>query len=546
MKVNAGWGRHPAHRGCTWAGRSGTPSHVRRNATSSYLTSAVALLLVIALAFSPAAAADALHFQVQLDKKVADAGVTGRLFVFLSQRRDRDPRFGPNWFSPEPFFGLEVQQFEPGQTRRVDDAADGFPDKLSKLPPGKYRVQAVLDHDFYEPHPANGVGNLYSEPVAATLDPANPRGVEISLTRVVKAKQFPQSKWVQELLFTSELLSKFHKRKVVDRCGVVLPAAYDEQPERRYPVIYEIPGFSGDHVPPASFAKGAPPAAKGEVDFIRVFLSGRCKWGHHVYADSATNGPRGESLVKELIPRIDEKFRTIPQPAARFVTGHSSGGWSSLWLQVTYPDVFGGVWSTSPDPVDFRDYQQVNLYADPPLSLYFDEAGNRRPIARRVRREGAKIVAQPVLWYDSFGRMDDCLARGGQLRSFEAVFSPRGDDGLPRRLWNRKTGRIDPEVAQAWQQYDIRLKLQHNWPALAPKLKGRLHIITGELDTFYLEGAVKRLAGTLKELGSDAVVEIVPGKDHGSVLTADLLRRIRREMSEAFLKSDGTAGAARP
>jgi hypothetical protein len=478
-----------------------------------------------------------LHFEVQLAPGASDTAINGRLFVFLSQRSKGEPRFGPNWFSPEPFFAAEVERFEPGQTRRIDETADGFPDKLAKLTPGKYRVQALLDHDFYEPRPASGAGNLHSDVVEVELDPAKTGRVDLRLERVVKPRPFPATKWVQEVVFTSELLSKFHGRKVIDRCGVVLPERYYEQPEKRYPVIYSIPGFGGDHVPSAAYTKGARPAASGEVDFIRVFLSGRCKWGHHVYADSATNGPRGESLIKELIPRIDEQFRTVARPAARFVTGHSSGGWSSLWLQVSYPDTFGGVWSTSPDPVDFRDYQQVDLYAQPPLSLYYDEEGKRRPIARRLRREGGRITAAPVLWYDSFGRMDDCLGRGGQLRSFEAVFSPRGEDGLPKKLWDRKTGRIDPEVARAWQDYDIRLRLERNWRELGPKLQGKLHIITGELDTFYLEGAVRLLGETLKKLGSDAVVEIVPGKDHGSVVTQELQTRIRREMSAAFLKS---------
>src|SRR5690606_33809244 len=97
--------------------------------------------------------------------------------------------------------------------------------------------------------------------------------------------------------------------------------------------------------------------------------------------------------------------------------------------------------------------------------------GQRRPIARRG--------TTPVLWFDSFGKMDDCIGRGGQLRSFEAVFSPLDESGLPRKLWHRQTGRIDPEVAQDWLKYDIRLILERNWPQLEPKLRGKLHVTTG-------------------------------------------------------------------
>jgi hypothetical protein len=55
----------------------------------------------------------------------------------------------------------------------------------------------------------------------------------------------------------------------------------------------------------------------------------------------------------------------------------------------------------------------------------------------------------------------------------------------------------------------------------------------GDLDTFYLEGATIRLKESLARLGSDAVVEIHPGKDHGSIMTADLYKRIATEMAES-------------
>jgi S-formylglutathione hydrolase FrmB len=394
------------------------------------------------------------------------------------------------------------------------------------LPAGKYRAQAVLDHDFYCQNHARGVGNFYSDVSELEIDPSVPASLPLVLDKIVEAQPFPETPWAREIVLRSELLSSFFGREVVERAAVVLPAGYDAQPERRFPVVYEIPGFGGTHRPPPRYRDAAPEAGEGETDFIRVYLSGNCKWGHHVYADSATNGPRGAALVREMVPHIDASYRTIPAATARFVTGHSSGGWSSLWLQVNYPETFDGCWSTSPDPVDFRDFQQVDLYAQPPLSLYVDARGEPRPIARRG--------TEPFLWFRSFGRMDDVLARGGQLRSFEAVFSPLDADGLPRRLWDRRTGKIDPEVAKGWERYDIRLILERNWATLGPKLAGKLHIITGELDTFYLDGATRKLGEALRRLGSDAVVEVVAGKGHSDLLTAELTRRIRSEMTDRF------------
>src|SRR5262249_37747890 len=152
-----------------------------------------------------------------------------------------------------------------------------------------------------------------------------------------------------------------------------------------------------------------------------------CRTGHHVFADSDNNGPYGKALTEELIPHIEQTFRALGKPSARLLTGHSSGGWSSLWLQMTHPDFFGGVWSTPPDPVDFRDFQRVNIYQD--ANIFTDADGQPRPLARR----NGKVI----MHYQPFSDMEVVMGRGGQLQSFEAVFSPRGADSKPKPLWDR-------------------------------------------------------------------------------------------------------------
>jgi hypothetical protein len=263
----------------------------------------------------------------------------------------------------------------------------------------------------------------------------------------------------------------------------------------------------------------------GGVEMIWVVLDPDCPLGHDVFADSASNGPRGQALVEELIPAIEGRFRGLGTPEGRFLTGHSSGGWSSLWLQVTYPGFFNGVWSTAPDPVDFHDFQQIDLYR-PGVNMFYDAGGHPRPIAR--------FGDKPVLWYRGFSDMEEVMGHGGQLASFEAVFSERGGDGRPRRLWDRRTGAVDNEVARSWEKYDIRLLLERNWKALAPQLAGKLHVFMGGKDTFYLEGATARLKESLARLGSDAVVEIFPGRNHSNLMDAALRARINREMAARY------------
>lgn len=490
----------------------------------------LAALLCQLISIAPARADQASAFEVSLDPQRVHQPVTGRLYVFL-QRSDEqhtpttEPRAGPDWFSPEPFFGIDVLNFAPDQTIRSDDSADSFPDKLSHIAPGHYRAQAILDRNpDFQDH-AKGVGNFYSAISEIVIDPQTPHVYPLVLDQVVAAEPWPDSRGIQEVRIHSDLLSAFHHRDITDCCAVVLPPSYYDQPQRRYPVVYIIPGFGSDHRRPFKHADLPSASAAGD-EFIRVYLSGQTKWGHHEFADSATNGPRGQALVNELMPEIDRRYRTIPERNSRFLFGHSSGGWAALWLMVTYPEVFGGVWAGSPDPVDFRDFQGINLYADPPQNMYVDEAGQRRPVARRND--------QVWIWFDTFAHMDDVLKRGGQLRSFEAVFSPLDPDGQPQQIWNRQTGRIDPQVARAWQKYDLRLVIEQNWPRLKPLLAGRVHIITGDKDTFYLDGAVRLLDQSLKQLGSDAEVILLPGRGHIDYLTPEFYARVLRQMSDLF------------
>ena len=157
--------------------------------------------------------------------------------------------------------------------------------------------------------------------------------------------------------------------------------------------------------------------------------------------------------------------------------------------------------------------------------MFVDAAGAPRPLAH--------IGKVPRLFYRAFSDMERPLGRGEQLGSFDAVFSPRGKNGLPAPLWNRDTGAIDQRVANAWKKYDIGLTLRNNWKTLGPKLKGKIHLYMGDLDTFYLEGATKLLKKDLAALGSDAVIEIVPG-DHFTMMTQSLRSRMDSELARQF------------
>ena len=467
------------------------------------------------------------QFQVTFAKSLRADPFTGRVVLYFSNTRPQ-PRERLNWFNPEVLVGIDVKDWKPSEPLLVDlNKADGlltYPKSMEKVDLAGWRVQAVARFNAWERKIGDGAGNGFSAVVTLPMSSWN-KPIELSISESVPERPFPETDWCKHLKVHSKLLSEFHKQEVIQHAAVMLPASYHVQPQRRYPVIFNIPGFGGTHF------DGARPQPisetnEGGVEFIRVTLDPSCPLGHHVFADSANNGPFGKALVKEFIPELDKQFRTDARPQARFLTGHSSGGWSSLWVMITHPDDFAGTWSTSPDPVTFEDSQNINLYA-PGENMYVDRQGERRPIARRGN--------QPLLWYREFDLMEEVLGPGGQLHSFEAVFSPRGVDGKPIRIWDRQTGVVNTDAAKAWEPYDIRLVLERNWPTLGPKLRGKLNVHMGDLDTFYLEGATRLLGESLKKLGSDAVVEMHPGKDHGSILTPQLTARLRSEMVAKYL-----------
>jgi hypothetical protein len=469
------------------------------------------------------AAAEPLKFCVTFDKSVTDKPFTGRVYVMLSKKGLKTLPSGPSWAAPDPFFAWDVVEWRPGETLVIGANALSCPMPLRDVKPGTYSMVAIMDFDRGLSF-ARSEGNGYSRFVRAELDPATSGPVALTIDQVYREKPFPETDRVKLVEVESKLLSDFHRRPIKLRAAVVLPRSFATAPPKKYPIIYEIPGFSGTHHDAFEVRN----TELDGIEFLRVVLDPHCRLGHHVFADSANNGPCGQALVEELIPAIERKYRAIGTPNTRYLTGHSSGGWSSLWLQITYPDFFGGVWSTAPDPVDFRDFQMVNLYRSG-VNLFFDPDGKPRPLAR--------VGNKPVLFSKGFSEMEEVMGHGGQLQSFEAVFSPRGADGRPRKLWDRKTGAVDSAVAMEWQKYDIRLVLERSWRVLGPKLAGKIHVYTGDADTFYLEGATRLLRRALLELGSDGVVELLPGKDHRTLLDRPMRERIAREMAEQFRKT---------
>ena len=215
--------------------------------------------------------------------------------------------------------------------------------------------------------------------------------------------------------------------------------------------------------------------------------------------NSANIGPYGDAITFELIPEIEKRFRGIGEGWARFMYGGSTGGWEAMAAQVFYPDQYNGSYAACPDPIDFHHYMTVDLYNH--KNAYYAE-GPFRKTPRPGHRDYLGHVNAMVkdmnfreLALGSKGRSGD------QWDIWEAVYSPVGKDGYPKRVFDKKTGDIDKEVVNYWKEnFDLTHIVQRDWPKIGEKLKGKLHLYVGDMDNFYLNNAVYSAEDMMKKL----------------------------------------------
>jgi hypothetical protein len=326
---------------------------------------------------------------------------------------------------------------------------------------------------------------------------------------------------------------------------VALPKDYysPDALTKKWPVVFVIPGFGDREEGAVDYAEML--AKKGTEEIapvaIHVVLDPESPLGHHGFADSANNGPRGTALVEEFIPYLEKEFRIVPERAARVLTGHSSGAWSALWLQLNHPDVFGGCWATAPDPVDFRAFETCNLYEDE--NLYTDADGSDRPALREmVSAAGAMNTVLTVRQECTIEYvMSPAGASGEQWDSWEAVFSPRdAETSLPRPMFDPLTGAIDREVVEHWRRYDITRLVASDWERYGPVVMEDIRLRCGDRDSYFLERAVQHFKQTADRLAEasggwkgDGYVRLVPYATHATITTL-VFQRQNREIREHF------------
>ena len=506
---------------------SGRLQHCAAILAASWCLASTAQAPIAHNAAAGIAAADHFHvfFRIQSASN-NPAHLSGRLLLFVKKgdlATTHDEEVTTEEFRPEntSVSATEITDLAPGSTIEVDADTLAYPAAFHTLPAGDYEAQAVLDTDHSYAYSERAPSDWIS-PVVALNAWTPGSGAEPTLTldhhpstssqrtaALQKALAQVSRGVAQREIFPSPLLSAFWGRTVNIQSWVILPPGYDEHSSISYPTAYWTHGFGGslDSALISGLAIRKRMQDGKMPPMIWVMLDESCPQGTHEFADSVNNGPWGAALTTEYMPFLEKKYRMDAEPFGRLLNGHSSGGWATLQLQVNYPNIFGGTWSTSPDPSDFHDFTGSDLYA-PQANVYRKPDGTPTPIMR----DKGKVVAT----FEQFAKLEEVLGTyGGQVASFDWVFSPRSTSGAPVPMFDRKTGDVHPEVVAYWHDhYDLSHIVQSRWPQLGPMLKGRIHLFVGTADTFYLDGAAHKFDAVLQQLDANAHFTYIPDRTH--------------------------------
>jgi hypothetical protein len=299
---------------------------------------------------------------------------------------------------------------------------------------------------------------------------------------------------IDEQLITSELLKDNplgdpHERPV----WVYLPPGYDDEPGRRYPSVYVIQGYGGfvtswrnrspyrqpfPEAADAMFARGdAPPA-------IVVYVDAWTAYGGSQFVDSPGTGRYHSYLCDEVVPWVDARYRTEPEPGRRAIMGKSSGGFGAMITPMLRPDLFGALATHAGD----------SLYE----LCYLPEFGKA---VRFLRDYDGDIWRW---WADFTSRVSFTReADHGllMLLGVSACFSAR-PDGTVELPFNPRTGVLRPEVWQRWLDWDP-VRMVPRYAGQLRSLRG-IWIDAGTHDQWFLDIGAEAVHAALLEAGVPA------------------------------------------
>jgi len=272
---------------------------------------------------------------------------------------------------------------------------------------------------------------------------------------------------------------------------VYLPPGYDEEPGRRYPSVYMIQGHTGQldmwrnrspfrrnfpELADGLFASGdAPPCVIVWVDCWTTF-------GGSQFLDSPGTGRYHTYLCNEVVPFVDERYRTLPGAEHRGIAGKSSGGYGAMVTAMLRPDLFGGLATHAGDALFETCY--LPIFRESVRALRDDYDGS-------YERFWEDFRSRPALSKDS----DDTLVNDWCM----AACYSTDEDGTVRLPYDTTTGRLIPDVWERWLEWDPARMV----PGHAEALRGMsaIYIDAGKRDQYFLDLGAEAFRKALADIG---------------------------------------------
>ncbi|WP_131740506.1 alpha/beta hydrolase [Actinomadura roseirufa] len=291
---------------------------------------------------------------------------------------------------------------------------------------------------------------------------------------------------VDSALLRGNPLGDPHERPLL----VYVPPGYDDEPERRYPSVYVITGFTG-HVglwrnrtpfrqpfpetADALFAAGDTPPA------ILVFVDAWTAYGGSQYVDSPGTGRYHSYICDEVVPWVDARYRTLDAPEHRAISGKSSGGYGAMITPMLRPDLFGALATHAGDAL----FEYCYLPEFPTC-------------VRHLRAYDGDIGR----WWDDFrGRTSFTRPEDHELLNLLAMTAcySASEDGRPELPFDPVTGVLRPEVWERWLAWDpVRMVPGH---AAALRSQRAIWIDAGTRDEWFLDIGAEAFRGALLDAG---------------------------------------------
>jgi putative esterase len=311
-----------------------------------------------------------------------------------------------------------------------------------------------------------------------------------------------------EHVFSSEVLRGNPLGDPAERpLWVYVPPGYDDDSERRYPSVYVIQGMTGQldmWRNRSAFRKNFPElcdelfASDEAPPCVVVWVDCWTSYGGSQFLDSPGTGRYHTYLCDEVVPWVDEHYRTEAAPAHRGIMGKSSGGYGAMVTPMLRPDLFGGLATHAGDALFEACYARDFAPAARHLRDHYDGSFERFWEDFRERpafsRKGDEVLVN--LW------------------AMAACYST-DQDGTVQLPFDSATSQLVPEVWERWLAWDpVRMVPRH---ADAMRSQRAIYVDSGTRDEYFLDLGAEAFRRALEDVGVTDVFFELFDATHASI-----------------------------